>query len=173
MPQNLKTKPLPAVDADALPELSLQQQKFVEGVVSGMSASDAYRAAYDCRDWLPSSVWCAASKLRSDAKVAQWVAAAQMAGTSNVTVTYERHIRELERLKQLSIASGNMGAAVQCEQTIGKAAGLHVERIQEIPHDPVQALKDIATTQPEIAASLAQQAGIAVEDIIPSARTLN
>jgi hypothetical protein len=170
MPQQQRTKP---IDAAELPDLEPRDQEFVRLVAIGKSASDAFRATRDCGDWLPQSVWAAASRLRSDDKVQAWLDAAKLAGLASCAVTYEGHLQELDRLKALCIKSGNMGAAVACEQTRGKAAGLHIDRVQEVPLDPVQTLKDIARDQPEIAASLAAQAGIPWADIDDSKRTLN
>lgn len=157
MPQRKITDPQ---DVPELPDITPQQREFVRHIVTGKSASDAYRLAYDCSGSAPSTVWCEASKLRSNPNVAQWIDAAKIAGLGSVAVSFESHIRELERLKALCVRSGNMGAAVQCEQTIGKAAGLHVERVMDVTHDPVQTLKDIAEHQPELAAELAAANGI-------------
>jgi hypothetical protein len=149
------------IDPTELPDLTPQQAEFVRHVVSGKTATDAYKAAYDCGGSLPRTIWAEASRLRNDPDIAAWIDAAKIAGLGSTAVTYERHINELERLKALCIKSGNMGAAVQCEQTIGKAAGLHVDKIMDVtPADPVQTLKDIAQHQPDLAAALAAQAGI-------------
>lgn len=159
MPRRKITEP--ATDSpDDLPEISPQQQEFVRGLLSGKTASDAYRSAFDCSDWLPNSVWCAASKLANDARVQQWLDAARRASLGGSTRTLDHHVRELERLKALCVQSGNMGAAVTCEQTIGKATGLHIDRIQEVPADPEQTLKTLAITAPDLAAQLAAAAGI-------------
>lgn len=135
-----------AAAAKDLPELTAQQQKFVEGVLAGKTASDAYRAAYDCSNMLASSIWCNASKLRSDEKVAQWIAQARIAGLGSATVTYEGHLRELERLKELALNAGNLGAAVQAEQLRGKVAGHHVDQVRDVTsqHDPIQTVRDLA-----------------------------
>jgi len=170
MPQQKKTPP---IDATELPDLTAQQLAFVEAIVSGKTATQAYRMAYDCSGSSSNTIWCEASKLRNDPRVAQWVDASKIAGLGSTKITFERHIAELERLKVLCEKSGNMGAALGCEQTIGKAAGLHIDRVQEVPLDPVQTLKDIARDQPDIAASLAAQAGIPWADIDDSKRTLN
>lgn len=173
MPQRLKTKPASETAAE-LPDITPAQAEFVRNILAGKTATDAYRTAFDVGDWLPSSIWCEASKLRNSPKVQQWIEASKIAGLGSTAVTYERHINELERLKALSIASGNMGAAVQCEQTIGKAAGLHVEQIRDVTKtDPVDMLRDIARDRPDIAASLAKDIGIPIEDVLPSTRTLN
>lgn len=166
MAQRKITTPTEAID---LPDISEADQEFARLVALGKtSLSDAYRQTHDCASWVANSVWCAASKLRSNTKVQQWIDAFRSAGLGASSVTFERHVAELERLKALSVASGNMGAAVQCEQTIGKAAGLHIDRIQEVPMDATQTLKDIAQHQPDLAAALAQQHGI---EWTPSADT--
>lgn len=151
--------------AAELPELTANQQKFVEGILAGKTATDAYRAAYDCSNMLSSSVWCNASKLRSDEKVAQWLSAARQAGLGTAVVTFENHIRELERLREIALTSGNIGAAVQAEQIRGKAAGHHVDQIRDVTekHDPAQTIRDIAQHAPELAAALAAQHGISLD----------
>ena len=171
MPQRQKTAP---VDAPSLPDISEQDQEFARLVAIGKGTlSDAYRATHDCAHWQSNSVWAKASALRANGKIQIWIDAFRAAGLGASGYTLERHVAELERIKGLSLASGNLGAALGCEQTIGKAAGLHIERVQEVPIDPVQTLKDIAAHQPDVAASLAEQAGIPWADIDPSSRTLN
>lgn len=171
MPQRQKTPP---VETQDLPDISAADQEFARLIAIGKcSLSDAYRQTRDASNAQAKTVWAEASRLRSSPKVGAWVDAFRVAGLGAAGYTIEQHVSELQRLKGLSVASGNMGAAVQCEQTIGKAAGLHVERIQEVPSDPVDALRQIAKDQPDIAASLAAQAGIALDDVMPSKRTLN
>jgi hypothetical protein len=154
------TAPAEPINAPDLPELPACDQQFVHLIVTGASAAEAFRMTRDVAHWTPASVWAEASRLRNAPKIVSWIASAMKAGMASTKITIERHVRELERLKELSVASGNMGAAVQCEQTIGKAAGLHIDRVQEVPLDPVQTLKDIAQTQPDLAAQLAAAAGI-------------
>lgn len=150
-----------AVDAKELPDLTAQQLAFVEGILEGKTATTAYREAYDCSSMASRTIWAEASRLRSNPSVTAWVEASKMAGLGSTRITYERHINELERLKVLCEKSGNMGAALGCEQTIGKAAGLHIDRVQEVPHDPVQTLRDIAQQHgDELAQQLAASAGI-------------
>ena len=67
---------------------------------------------------------------------------------------------QLDRLKHLALEAGNHGAAIQAEQTRGKVAGHHIDRVMEIPADPVETLREIARTQPDVAASLAAAHGI-------------
>lgn len=149
----------PSLDAD-LPELTAQQSEFVRHLLDGKTASDAYRAAYDCRDWQPSSVWGKASMLANDAKVQIWLSAARKAELGTARITHEQHIKRLDRLAVIAVETGNIGAAVQAEISIGKAAGHYIERIQEIPADPADTLKTIAEHQPDLAAALAAAHGI-------------
>lgn len=157
MRRKLTTPDLPA---DDLPDLTDQQRKFVEGLLSGKRASDAYRAAYNCENMLPNSIWCAASKLRADANVAQWLAAARKAGLGEAVVTLQSHLGELERLREIAIESGNVGAAVQAEQLRGKVGGHYVEQYRDLTRDPADILREIAAANPSLAAKLAAEQGI-------------
>lgn len=150
------------VDASELPELTGQQREFVRHILAGKTASDAYRAAYDASNMLPNSVWCEASKLRSNASVAQWLSAARQAHLGTAVITKDQHLQELERLREIALASGNVGAAVLAETTRGKVAGHHIERIEDVTQrtDPIATLKEIAIINPDLAAALAQQEGI-------------
>lgn len=164
MPRNKITEGM-AETAAELPDLTAQQMKFVEGILAGKTASDAYRAAYDTSSMANTTVWREASVLRSDQKVAQWLSAARQAGLGSAVVTYEGHVRELERIREIALNSGNIGAAVQAEQIRGKAAGLHVEQVRDVTDrfDPAQTIREIAQHSPELAASLAAQHGVTLD----------
>ena len=103
--------------------------QFVEGILAGLSASDAYRAAYNVANSKPETIWCNASKLRHDTNVAQWLEAARTAGLERSQVALDSHLSELSRLKELAIQTGNLGAAVQAEQLRGKASGHYSENV--------------------------------------------
>lgn len=143
-----------------LPDLTPQQSKFVEGILKGLSASDAYRDAYDCSNSKPSTIWCEASKLTRHTSVAQWISAARQAGLGNPKVSMDRHIQRLERLEELCIISGNLGAAVQAEQLIGKASGHYVDQFRDVTKDPMESLREIEQLSPDLAEKLAKENGI-------------
>lgn len=153
------TAQLEAAGAD-LPELTPQQQKFVEGLLGGLTASDAYRAAYDCSNSQNNTIWARASALNADSRVQVWLSAARQAHLGSGKVTLDNHIRELERLKEIAIKTGNVGAAVQAEQLRGKAQGHYVEKLEVHATDPLDTLRQIAALSPELAAQLARQQGI-------------
>jgi hypothetical protein len=151
-----------AATADDLPDLTDQQMTFVRHMLAGKSATEAYKLSYDVSTMSPNCIWGAASTLRHHKGVSKWLHAARTAALGAGVVTLEGHIAELERLREIAIASGNVGAAVQAEQIRGKAQGLHVDRIADVTEqfDPTRTLQDIARTAPDLAASLAAEHGI-------------
>lgn len=161
MPQRQKTEPQD-VDATDLPELTPQQMKFVEGVLAGQKPVDAYKAAYDVSEWKYNSVTAAASRLMANADVMQFLAVARQACLGSAVVTLEGHMQQLERIREIALKSGNIGAAVAAEQSRGKAAGHYVDQVRDVTDrfDPAQTLREIAVHSPELAASLAAQHGL-------------
>lgn len=143
-----------------LPDLTEQQMRFVEGILAGKTASDAYRAAYDCSKSKSNTVWVNASRLRNDANVSLWIAEATKAGLAHAGRSLEQHIRKLDRLQELCIREGNLGAAVQAEQLVGKASGHYVDQYRDMTRDPTDLLREIASISPALAQQLAQENGI-------------
>lgn len=149
---------------EELPDLTPQQMKFVEGIASGKTASDALRAAYDTSNYSQNAIWVDASRLKANPKVRLWLDALQAAGMSRISCSREEHLAELERLRNKAERTGNMGAAVQAEQLRGKVAGHYVDRIQEVPAEagnPHDTLDQIAAEQGhDVAMRFAEAAGI-------------
>lgn len=144
-----------------LPELTPNQREFVRHLLAGKTASDAYRLAYSTENMQPQTIWVEASKLRANPNVALWLAAARKAHFGSAVLTKDDHMRELERLREVALEKGNIGAAVQAEQLRGKVAGHHVERIQDVtPISPQDTLREIAELDEGLAAKLAAEHGI-------------
>jgi phage terminase small subunit len=49
--------------------LTPKQEKFVQGIIEGMSQADAYRSAYSTKNMADKTVWENASRLMADSKV--------------------------------------------------------------------------------------------------------
>jgi len=144
-----------------LPNLTDKQMSFVQGVLSGMTASDAYRAAYSTENQPDHQIWRDASVLKSNPKVVQWLNAAKIEQLKTAQYGLEAHCAELDELVQLAKETGNLGAAVNATVNKGKAMGIYVERHEDVSKgDPVQTLEDIAAISQELAVGLAQQMGI-------------
>lgn len=150
-------------NADELPELTPQQMEFVRHLLDGKNATDAYRAAYNTENMLANTIWSAASNQRHNTKVAAWLTAARTANLGSAKVTLEGHVAELERLREIALSTGNVGAAVQAEQLRGKAAGHYVEQVRDVTDsDPIAMLDRLAREiGPEATRKLAEDEGIA------------
>lgn len=144
-------------DGEELPDLTDQQMHFVECLLAGKSASDAYRAAYNTQNCTNRTIWAAASRLRADCNVATWLSAARKAGLGRAAVTLEGHVAELERLREIALETGNVGAAVQAEQLRGKASGHYTENLRLEVTDPVNILDQIRKENPALADMLANE----------------
>jgi phage terminase small subunit len=149
------------IEAEKLPDLTESQYAFVLGILAGKTGADAYRAAYDASAMSSAAVHVEASRLRANAKIALWLRASRVAHLGASTVTLDGHLRELERLRELALKSGNHGAAIQAEISRGKAAGHYVEKYADVSEgDPVATLNEIGATNPRLARELADLHGI-------------
>jgi len=144
-------------ELDDLPQLTENQMMFVKGILDGKTGSDAYRAAYNCENMKPETIWAAASRLRHDTKVSAWLEAAQEAEMASAKRTIEQHINRLDRLQAIALRTGNVGAAVQAEQLIGKASGHYTDQIDLKISDPNAVLEEIRKHSPELAEALARE----------------
>jgi hypothetical protein len=142
-------------DSD-LPQLTEQQMMFVKGILDGKTGSDAYRAAYNCENMKPETIWAAASRLRHDDKVSAWLEVAREAEMASAKRTLDQHIQRLDRLQAIALRTGNVGAAVQAEQLIGKASGHYAENINISMAEPTDVLDEIRKLSPELAEQLSR-----------------
>ncbi len=117
------------IGPEELPTLTPKQQAFVQGLLEGKSASNAYRAAYDCSNMAEPTVWSEASRLRANPKVSAWLRHYQRIGMDEARITLQEHLAELARGREVALALGQASAAVQAEHYRGKAAGLYEERL--------------------------------------------
>ena len=112
--------------------LTPKQEKFAQGVASGKNQSDAYREAYDARKMKASSINVNASKLMADAKVTQRVAELRKPVAEKAQMTLESHLRDLMMLRNMAVKEKQISAAIAAEIARGKAAGVHVEKSEQL-----------------------------------------
>lgn len=169
MPRDKKTtsaklKEVSQHEIDSLPELTPQQHKFMMGILEGMTAADAHREAYpSSRTWTDNALWVGACRLRADPKVQLWLKTVRRQAAHSHVATLEDHTRELNRLKEASMRTGNYGAAVQAEKARGQASGLYVDRNETritADEDLVKVIKDLAALDPALARALAAGSGL-------------
>jgi hypothetical protein len=132
------------VETEELPRLTFKQAAFVNALLEGKTASDAYRAAYSCANMSNAAVWVEASRLRDNPKVALWLRHYQRIGAEAAQVTMDAHLAELARAREFAIDHGQISAAVQAEHHRGKVVGLYEDRLRLAggPSDE-ELLKDI------------------------------
>lgn len=157
--------PLDVGEFGDLPDLTPQQLHFVECLLQGLTASDAYRTAYDTSKMGVRTVWSEASRLRHHPHVAMWLRAAKVAKLGKAALTKDEHMLELDRLKEIALEAGDIRSAVGAEHLRGKAAGLYVERIESTRTDPAAILREIAALDPETARLLARRFNLALPSV--------
>ena len=111
--------------------LTPKQEKFAQGVASGISQSDAYRASYDVNPNANNdNLISKASVLMSNGKIRARVEELRAPVVAKVGITLENHIARLQELSDKAEAAGQYSAAIKAEESRGKACGLYVERLQ-------------------------------------------
>ena len=117
-------------------KLTQKQEQFAQAIASGMSQSDAYRAAYNVRkDTKPETINQAASRIMADGNIRARVAELRKPVVESVQMTLASH---LERLRELSLRAeedGQFAAAVKAEELRGKASGLYTDKIDHTNSD--------------------------------------
>lgn len=109
--------------------LTPKQEAFAQAIVTGVSQSDAYRAAYKVRAGTKlTSINVAASKLMSDPNVTQRVAELRIPVAKKAQITLESHLDDLLRLRNMAAKEKQYSAAITAEVARGKASGVHVEK---------------------------------------------
>jgi len=161
-----ETKRPQRTDSEELPDLTPKQLAFVQGILQGMTASDAYRAAYDAESMSPETLWVQASLVKSNDKVAIWLAQARLHCLTHTAVTLEGHTAELESLKQEARQAGAYGASIKAEELKGRANGLYVDQIKTDTGqaDVLQALAAIGKVDPALAKQLGERLGLPESD---------
>ena len=117
-------------EPDDLPTLTSKQRAFVNALLKGKTASDAYRDAYNCTNMSQGAIWVEASRLRRNTKVSLWLRHFQRIGMDAARITIEGHLAELGRARELAFAHGHISAGVQAEHYRGKAVGLYDQAVR-------------------------------------------
>ena len=111
--------------------LTPKQEAFAQAVVSGLSQSDAYRAAYNVREGTKSeTINQAASRIMADSNVSARVAELRKPVVEAVKITLASHLQRLEELSSGAEQAGQYSAAISAEIARGKASGLYTEKVE-------------------------------------------
>lgn len=116
---------------DPITGLTEKQTKFAEGVSSGMSLSDAYRAAYVTDNMTPKQVWEEASSLAAHPKVSRRL--------EQIALEKERQRRmlapadaaaALEVLRRMMERADSDATKVRAAELLAKAAGVFTDKVE-------------------------------------------
>lgn len=111
--------------------ITAKQLAFAEGVASGMTLSDAYRAAYDARLMTDKSIWESACKMVNHVKVRTRLdqiarereEARRMLATSDAASA-------LETLRRMMAEADSDATKVRAAELLAKSAGVFTERVE-------------------------------------------
>jgi hypothetical protein len=110
-------------------KLTPKQEAFAQAVVTGLTQSDAYRAAYKVRPGTKAvSINVAASKLMADPNISIRVSKLRETVAKKSQMTLETHLNDLLSLREMAAKGKQYSAAITAEVARGKASGIHVER---------------------------------------------
>lgn len=111
--------------------ITAKQLAFAEGVASGMTLSDAYRAAYDARLMTDKSVWEASCRMlqhfkvraRLDQIAREREEARRMLATSDAASA-------LETLRRMMTQADSDSTKVRAAELLAKAAGVFTDKVE-------------------------------------------
>lgn len=91
------------------------------------NASQAFREAFPARAkrMKDKSIHEVASRLAGDVKVQSRVRALQERAQEIANVTFDSHVKQMGRLRELAVRQGQIGAAIRAEEGRAKVAGLY------------------------------------------------
>lgn len=111
-------------------KLTPKQEKFAQGVASGMSRVDAYRAAYDCSGMKDSTVHRNAFTAMQNSKIVARVEELQKPVIEAVQLTLEEHLAELKALRDGAKNKEDFGSAIKAETKRGEACGFYKQKTE-------------------------------------------
>jgi len=123
--------------------LTPKQEKFIQGVLSGMTASESYRNSYSTKNMKDSSIWREASVLMSHPKVSQRVKAGfkrkEQYGVS--TALSLRQFVTDQLIKEAKDINNNESARIRALEMIGKISevALFTDRVETSTNDKTSA----------------------------------
>lgn len=110
-------------------ELTPKQEDFAQQIVKGSTQADAYRTAYSASSMKDETIWSNASRLIDNSKVKARIKELRKPAVDKVNLTLESHLTDLLKLRNMAAKDEKWSAAIQAETVRGKAAGLHIDKI--------------------------------------------
>jgi phage terminase small subunit len=105
--------------------LTAKQDQFAQYVAAGMTQTDAYKAAYNCKPTTkPETIRQEASRLMNNPNIAATLANLRAPAMEQASITLEALLSELENGRQLAISRENPAAMINATMAKAKLLGL-------------------------------------------------
>jgi len=113
-------------------KLTEKQEKFCAAYIETGNASEAYRRAYNATKMRPETISRNAKALMDNSKIATRLAELRKPVIEAAQITLESHLKRLDDLSKAAEEQGQYSAAINAEVARGKAAGIHVEKSEQL-----------------------------------------
>lgn len=124
-------------------ELTVKQERYVQGLFKGLSQRQAYKEAYNAENMKDESIDNNAYRLCCNIEITSRLKELQQEEANKSKWTRERLIKEFEDLKQLTITMGEFPTSAKSLENIGKLLGMYTEKIQHSGNIGVRIVDDI------------------------------
>ena len=111
--------------------LTPKQEKFCQGIVSGLNQSDAYRAAYSVgEDTKPESVNQMAWDLMQNVDISCRIEHLRKPIAERIGMDLESYLKEMIALKYGALDDNEHSPAIKAHELIGKCLGYYVNKTE-------------------------------------------
>lgn len=121
-------------------QLTAKQEKFCLAYMETGNASEAYRTAFHAPGMLSATVNRKAKELMDNGKITARLDELRKPAIEKAQITFEGHLDELKRLKELAVKTNQLAPAIAAEIARGKAAGYYVAKSRVNLNQPLKPL---------------------------------
>ena len=105
--------------------LTAKQEKFLDGMIKGMTQADALRDSRDCTNWKPSAIYTEANRLMGHPEIhRRLVAHRASVERSAVSSAVSKRLWIIERLEALADHADTGSTKVRALELLGKCSGV-------------------------------------------------
>jgi phage terminase small subunit len=122
-------------------KLTDRRERFAQGIASGMTQADAYRAAYNTDGWKPDSVWSKSAQLAADVKVKQRIDELKGMLVEKELWTREDSVRTLKEV--IADPEARVGDRTQAVKVLNDMHGYNAPQKVEVSGDQNKPLRVI------------------------------
>lgn len=110
--------------------LTPKQEKFCQGIVSGLNQSDAYRAAYNCENMGNATIHSNSYVLMQDNEILLRIDELRLPIAERIGMGFESYLKEMLESKKRADNDREHAPAIKALENVGKALGYYVQRTE-------------------------------------------